>query len=338
MAYVLAVTIDILYYNQWVSLGDMSPYGLLISVFMISFILSVKSSRAFAVIEKLSRQMREMNMGLENKIRERTAELERTNRSLERMNDDLARLETSRRHLLTNISHDLGTPMTLIQGYVEALLDGVVTEQEQKMKYLRLIHNRITGLNRLISDLFQLSKLEARQMNFEIQPMKTRDFMRLFKERYELEVLNAGLRFQSLLTELRPQDSPEGWVKIDVDRINQVLTNIIYNALKHTPRGGTIQLHMIVDEHSLVVQVQDNGSGIDPDDLPYIFDRFYKKDKSRNTSEGGSGLGLAIAKEIVDFHGGRIWAQSRKGQGACVAFMLPLMKAPCLEEQNQTAG
>lgn len=326
--YVATVIIEVLYYNHIVRLEGTSFYGLLIFVFTSSYILSDKSSKALSVIEKLSKQMREMNMGLEGKIRERTAELEKTNRSLERMNDELARLETSRRHLLTNISHDLGTPMTLIQGYVEALLDGVVTEPEQRNKYLRIIHNRITGLNRLISDLFQLSKLEARQMDFEIQPMRTRDFMRFFKERYELEVLNEGLRFQALTTELRPQGSPEGWVRLDVDRINQVLTNIIYNAVRHTPRGGLIQLHMIVDEHSLVVQVQDNGPGIDPEDLPYIFDRFYKKDKSRNTAGGGSGLGLAIAKEIVDFHGGRIWAQSRKGQGACIAFMLPLVPPP----------
>lgn len=326
--YAATVIIEVLYYNQMVRLGGTVSYGLLIVVFTSSFILSDRSSKALSVIEKLSKQMRELNMGLESKIRERTAELEKTNRSLERMNDELARLETSRRHLLTNISHDLGTPMTLIQGYVEALLDGVVTEPEQQNKYLRIIHNRITGLNRLISDLFQLSKLEARQMDFEIQPMRTKDFMRFFKERYELEVLNEGLRFQTLTTELRPQGSPEGWVRLDVDRINQVLTNIIYNAVRHTPRGGLIQLHMIVDEHSLVVQVQDNGPGIDPEDLPYIFDRFYKKDKSRNTAGGGSGLGLAIAKEIVDFHGGRIWAQSRKGQGACIAFMLPLAAPP----------
>ncbi|WP_261381294.1 sensor histidine kinase [Paenibacillus cremeus] len=323
-AYVTTVSLDVLYYNQLAPVGDLSFYGLLGCVFMTGFILSSKQTKASMAVETLSRQLRELNIGLEAKIRERTAELERINSSLEKMNEDLARMETSRRHLLSNISHDLGTPMTLIQGYVEALIDGVVSQSEQQHKYLKLIHTRITGLNRLIADLFQLSKLEARQLQFDIHPMSVEEFARHFNERYELEVTGAGLRFATETHVLQSKENLQGIVHMDVNRIDQVLTNIIYNAVKHTPEGGLIQLQIIVDRHSLVVQVQDSGSGIDPEDLPYIFDRFYKKDKSRNTSGGGSGLGLAIAKEIIDYHGGRIWAQSRMGQGACLAFMLPL--------------
>jgi signal transduction histidine kinase len=335
-AYSVTIVIDIFFYNEWVHFGEVASYGIIILVFMTSFILSVKSAKAYRTVESLSRQMKEMNNSLEEKIKERTAQLERTNYSLERTNDDLARLETSRRHLLSNISHDLGTPMTLIQGYVEALLDRVVTEPEQQHRYLQLIHNRITGLNRLINDLFQLSKLEARQMEFDIQPLSTEEFIRYFGDRYELEVHNAGLEYRTHVSTLLPPGKSAGLVKLDVDRVDQVLTNIIYNAMKHTPSGGLIQLHMIVDEHSLVVQVQDNGPGIEPQDLPHIFDRFYKKDKSRNTSGGGSGLGLSIAKEIIDYLGGRIWAQSRLGQGACIAFMLPLIPPSDGEDQEES--
>ncbi|CAG7645089.1 Adaptive-response sensory-kinase SasA [Paenibacillus solanacearum] len=324
--YAVTIGVDILYYNQLLSLGEVSSFGLLFCVFMTSFVISSKSAKAFMAVETLSRQMREMNIGLEQKIRERTAELERFNSSLEHMNENLARMETSRRHLLSNISHDLGTPMTLIQGYVEALIDGVVSQPEQQQKYLKLIYARITGLNRLISDLFQLSKLEARQLEFDIQPITTGEFIRYFQERYELEVVGAGLRFESETYELQSKADGQGVVYIDLNRIDQVLTNIIYNAVKHTPQGGLIQLDIILDGNSLVVQVKDNGSGIEPEDLPHIFDRFYKKDKTRNTAGGGSGLGLAIAKEIIDYHGGRIWAQSRVGQGACLAFMLPLSR------------
>ncbi|MFN0223910.1 ATP-binding protein [Paenibacillus sp. KR2-11] len=324
-SYITSVVIDILFYNQLIHFGEVSSYGLLFCVFMTSFILSAKSAKAYRSVETLSRQMREMNLGLEEKIRERTAELQQINRSLEKMNEDLARMETSRRHLLSNISHDLGTPMTLIQGYVEALIDGVVTQPDQQQKYLKLIHGRITSLSRLIADLFQLSKLEARQLDFDIRPVPAGDFIRYFEERYELELAGAGLRFEMVSHAMKPADAEPAWIRVDLDRIDQVLTNIIYNAVKHTPAGGLIQLLFIVDEYSLVVQVQDNGTGIDPEDLPYIFDRFYKKDKSRNTARGGSGLGLAIAKEIIDYHGGRIWAQSMIGQGACLAFMLPLV-------------
>ncbi|SDD15909.1 His Kinase A (phospho-acceptor) domain-containing protein [Paenibacillus sp. UNCCL117] len=305
--------------------GQLSLFGLLLGTLLASFILSARSVKAMTSVETLSRQMRELNAGLEQKIRDRTAELERINRSLELVNEELARLETSRRHLLSNISHDLGTPMTLIQGYVEALMDGVV-KPEQQQQYLKLIHNRILGLSRLIKDLFQLSKLEARQMEFDIQTIGTDELVRFFDERYELELAGAGLRFETTSRILHPGDGRPPIVRVDIDRIDQVLTNIIYNAVKYTPEGGLIQLQFTADEHSLVVQVQDNGAGIAPEDLPYIFDRFYKKDKSRNTAGGGSGLGLAIAKEIIDFHGGRIWAHSRLGQGACIAFMLPLVK------------
>ncbi|MEK8130683.1 ATP-binding protein [Paenibacillus filicis] len=311
--------------NEYIYVDQLSAMGLLLGTLCASFILSARSAKAITSVELLSRQMRELNAGLEQKIRDRTAELERINRSLELVNEDLARMETSRRHLLSNISHDLGTPMTLIQGYVEALMDGVVMP-EQQQKYLKLIHNRILGLSRLIKDLFQLSKLEARQMEFDIQTVSTDELIRFFDERYELELAGAGLGFETSAAVLHPGDGKPPMVRIDINRIDQVLTNIIYNAVKHTPQGGMILLQFTVDEHSLVVQVQDNGSGIAPEDLPYIFDRFYKKDKSRNTSGGGSGLGLAIAKEIIDFHGGRIWAHSRLGQGASLAFMLPLVK------------
>jgi len=323
IVFIATVIVDILFYNEWIRFGNISSAGMFFFILMTSFIISLKSFKAFASVETLSRQLRELNMGLEHRIKERTAELERSNRSLEKMNEELGRLENSRRHLLSNISHDLGTPMTLIQGYVEALIDRVVVDPEQQEKYLRLILGRITGLNRLIADLFQLSKLEARQIDFAMQEMDVQDVIAYYSDRYDLEVTNAGLRFHVQT----PGPPVSGSVFVDIDRIDQVLTNIIYNAIKHTPVGGSIQLQMAADGSSLVLRVQDNGSGIEPDDLPYIFDRFYKKDKSRNSAGGGSGLGLAIAKEIVEFHGGRIWAESRLGQGACICFALPLQQA-----------
>ncbi|MCR8636056.1 sensor histidine kinase [Paenibacillus radicis (ex Xue et al. 2023)] len=322
--YTCTIIVDIAYYNQWIYVGDVSTFGLLFLVLMTSFIISMKSFKAFAAVESLSLQLQELNMGLEQRIKERTTELENSNATLEKMNTDLGRLETSRRHLLSNISHDLRTPMTLIQGYVEALIDGVVADPEQQNKYLRLILNRINGLNRLIADLFQLSKLEARQLDFNMQEMSIEEFVAYYGDRYEVDVKNAGVRFNHNAYIPMPLASSISVVRIDIDRIDQVLTNIIYNAIKHTPQGGLIHLQFIVDGPTLVVRVRDNGSGIEPEDVPFIFDRFYKKSKSRNTSEGGSGLGLSIAKEIIDYHGGNIWAESQIGRGACISFMLPL--------------
>jgi signal transduction histidine kinase len=327
IVYIVTVIIDIAQYHQWIQFGGISPIGLFYAIFMASFIISMKSFQAFSSVETLSRQLRDLNMGLEYRIKERTVELEHSNRTLEKINEDLARLETSRRHLLSNISHDLGTPMTLIQGYVEALIDRVVVGPEQQDKYLRLILSRINGLNRLIADLFQLSKLEARQIDFSMQELTVEQFIEYFSERYAVEVNTAGLRFSFHSNSHTKLGQVLDLLVIDVNRIDQVFTNIIYNAIKHTSVGGLIQLQLLMESRSLVLKIQDNGIGIEPEDLPFIFDRFYKKDKSRNSAAGGSGLGLAIAKEIVDFHGGRIWAESKVGQGTSICFVLPLRTA-----------
>ncbi|WP_248929195.1 sensor histidine kinase [Paenibacillus hamazuiensis] len=323
-AFVFTVIYDILYYNLLSSRGNLVPAGLIVFILATSLIISIRSAKAFRQVEIISRELQELNSGLEQKVKERTLALERSNQSLEQMYEELGRLENSRRQLLSNISHDLGTPMTLIQGYVEALMDGVASDPEQKHRYLRLIHTRIIGLNRLIQDLFQLSKLEARQISFNVQEMPVREYIRLVAERYELEVKEAGLHFE---LHISSAEELQGTVKIDLDRMDQVYTNLIYNALKHTPAGGTIRLVYEAEHHLIVTKIHDNGAGIAQEDLPYIFDRFYKKDKSRNSAGGGSGLGLSIAREIVEFHGGKIWAESRVGQGTTVCFMLPLYRA-----------
>ncbi|NHN32017.1 histidine kinase [Paenibacillus sp. S3N08] len=327
LVYGIAVGIDIANNNQWIYMQGVSSIGQFYAIFMASFIVSVKSFKAFSSVEILSRQLRDLNIGLESRIQERTAELEETNHALEKINDDLERLETSRRHLLSNISHDLGTPMTLIQGYIEALIDKVVVGPEQQDKYLRLVLNRINGLNRLIADLFHLSKLEARQIDFSMQELTVDQFIECFSERYVVEVNNAGIHFNMIT--LLPEQNGRSLQRliIDINRIDQVFTNIVFNAIKHTPRGGSIQLGLEADEHSIQLKVQDTGVGIAPEDLPFIFDRFYKKDKSRNSAAGGSGLGLSIAKEIVEFHGGRIWAESTLGKGASIYFELPFNEA-----------
>ncbi|WP_165452664.1 sensor histidine kinase [Paenibacillus thalictri] len=298
--------------------------GFILFVWLTSLIIHFRFAKTYREAESMSRHMREVNTGLERKINERTADLELSNQSLEKMNAELARLENSRRRLLSNISHDLGTPMTLIQGYVEAMLDGVVDKPEQLRKYLRLIHARIIGLNRLIHDLFELSKLEARQISFAMQELPVREYVGLFFERYELEVKNAGLSFELRLPSKEP--GPSLFVMIDVDRLDQVYTNIIYNAIKHTPAGGTITLEYTVGAGRIVTRIGDSGPGIKEEDLPYVFDRFYRNDKLRSSAGGGSGLGLSIAKEIVEFHAGTIWAESSPGQGASILFVLPVFR------------
>ncbi|CAH1219731.1 Adaptive-response sensory-kinase SasA [Paenibacillus allorhizoplanae] len=244
---------------------------------------------------------------LESKVKERT--------------NELILMETSRRDLLSNISHDLGTPLTSIQGYVEAILDGVIQEPEEQKKYLSVVHMRIVGIQRLITDLYQLSRLETKQFHFQLASTSCMTMIRQLFDKYELDTQNAGIAYTLNMAQMNGQDM----LTVDVDRIEQVYANIIYNAIKFSTKGCSIHVQAEIRDQprELVIRVSDTGVGISEEDLPHIFERFYKVSKSRSNS-GGSGLGLAIAKEIVQYHGGQIWAESRLGQGCSISFSLPL--------------
>jgi histidine kinase len=245
---------------------------------------------------------------LESKVKERT--------------NELILMETSRRDLLSNISHDLGTPLTSIQGYVEAILDGVIQEPEEQRKYLSVVHMRIVGIQRLITDLYQLSRLETKQFHFQLAPTSYQTMVRQLFAKYELDAANAGITYTLDMAE---SEGEELLLTVDADRIEQVYANILYNAIKFSARGGFIHVRVEIkaEPFELVIRVSDTGVGISEEDLPHIFERFYKVSKSRSTS-GGSGLGLAIAKEIVQYHGGQIWAESRLGKGCSISFSLPV--------------
>lgn len=266
---------------------------------------------------------------------------------------DRARLEKSRRQFLTNISHDLRTPMTLIQGYVEAILDGIIIEPEQQNKYLKLIHNKILGLNRLTWELFELTQLESRQVELNLNKVPIFRLIRKIHDKYNLDVEAAGI---SLILS-SPADSSmseEPMVEVDINRIERVFVNLIFNAIKYTPQGGTIEigystsvnphLNPLIEskkraaagaggnlkipgeneEKFVLITVTDSGTGITEEDIPHIFERFYRGATTRKSDSGNSGLGLAITREIIELHGGRIWVSSILNQGSTFYFTLPV--------------
>lgn len=307
---------DILIYNGWLRSFDLVAFGLLFLVMMNSFGISLRLSRTYERAEQMSVELREWNNRLEERIAERTEQLRRSYRDLERM-------EQSRRHLISNISHDLKTPITLLQGYLEALRDGIIADEEQKNKIIRSMLNKVEGLNNLIHDLFELSILEARKAPMSFMPVKLANWHKRLTEEYELELKNRGLRFH---TWLDTGGDGNAWVRIDEHRMDRVFSNLIYNAVRYTPPGGEIELGFQVtgDRKQAVLSVADTGCGIPPDDLPHIFERYYRNDKSRKSSEAGSGLGLSIAREIVEMHDGRITAENRPEGGSVFRIYLPL--------------
>lgn len=308
-----SVAWDILYYNEVVPFGDMTSLGLCAIAMTQSFVLASKFSKAFVNVEELSVKLMDLNQNLERTVEERTAEIRR--------------MEMSRRRLLNDISHDLNTPIMLLQGYVEAMSSGIVKEQEQS-KYLHMMRARIEGLNRLIHDLFELSKLEGRQISLHFQPITISEFTEHFTSKYEMEIVEHGYAFEAKSSDEVLARSDEE-LSVDMDRIGQVLTNMVYNALKFTDtEGGSIRFEFDYERlesgAALRMSVIDNGVGIGEADLPHVFDRLFRSEYARKRNKGHTGLGLAIAKEIVEAHRGSIGAESKLGEGSRFWFALPV--------------
>lgn len=230
-----------------------------------------------------------------------------------------AEYEENRKNLIANISHDLKTPITAIQGHIEALLDGPATSPEKQEKYLKVIHHNTTYLNRLIDDLFLFSKLDMDKLEFHCESVRIGDYLADLIEEYQLELGGQKIRviFSNLL-------DGETSVYLDGKRLYQAINNIIRNAIGHGPEQGlSLNVRLYRQEDWVAIDIQDNGPGIPEEKLPKIFDRFYRIDTERTKNLESTGLGLAITRELVQAHGGEITVTSREGTGTCFTMLLP---------------
>ncbi|AQR98001.1 sensor histidine kinase YycG [Clostridium saccharoperbutylacetonicum] len=228
--------------------------------------------------------------------------------------------EENRKALIANISHDLKTPITSINGYIEALVDGVVTSPDKVNNYLNIIHNNTVYINNLIDDLFLFSKLDMQKLDFNFEIVKIRPFMRDLMEEFEfiLKEKNIEFKFEDKLTE-------ELEVNIDGKRMYQVIRNVIGNAVKYGDQeNAVIEVRLNNEAEWIKVEIKDNGPGIPEDKLSNIFNRFYRIDTERTKDFMSTGLGLAIAKEMVEAHEGKIYATSIMGQGSIFTIELPI--------------
>jgi two-component system OmpR family sensor kinase/two-component system sensor histidine kinase BaeS len=235
--------------------------------------------------------------------------------SFNQMADSLAKNEGLRRNLIADVAHELRTPLTIIQGNLEAMLDGILPASPQEIATLR---DETAMLTRLVSDLRLLSLAEAGQLKLERVEVDTTELITRAVEPFRLQAQSSQIE---LILEIAP-NLPT--INVDADRIAQVIRNFLNNSIRHTDAGGRITLTCGGDKsQSLLITVSDTGEGISADDLPFVFDRFYRADKSRSRASGGSGIGLAIAKQLVEAHGGKVWAESQPGRGAIFGFTLP---------------
>lgn len=226
-------------------------------------------------------------------------------------------LDKMRKDFIANVSHELRTPISMLQGYSEAIVDDIAESQEEKKEMAKVIYDESLRMGRLVNELLDLARMEAGHIQLTLEEVHLYPFMNRIIHKFQ------GLAKDNeiyLSAELE-NDIPAAF--FDPDRIEQVLTNLIDNAIRHTPLGGSVKLNVSQVDLGIKVEVADSGSGIPEEDLPFVFERFYKADKARTRGRAGTGLGLAIAKNIIDAHRGHISVQSKIGQGTTFAFILP---------------
>lgn len=227
-------------------------------------------------------------------------------------------IEILRRDLVAWAGHDLRTPLTSIRAIIEALADGLVSDEDTRLRYLRTAQRDIQSLSHLIDDLFEMAQADAGGLKLELEQGSMADLISDTLERFSAQARQQGIALEGSVA------PGADTVRMDIQRIGRVLSNLVTNALRHTPPNGRITLTSALQGGALLVRVQDTGEGIRPEDLPFVFERFYRGEKSRSRSTGGAGLGLAIARGIVEAHGGSIDIESQPGEGTMVWFTIPL--------------
>lgn len=308
---------DVLEYSEKISTNDYIMFGVFVYFIFLSIHVARSLTDTYVQVESLTGELQLLNTSLEMKVKERTEQLLAANLALKRE-------EETRRRLLTNVSHELNTPLAFIQGYVKAMLDEVIPRTDTS--YLRAIYDDTKMMSHMIQDLQELSIIEMGHLTFRLREVNISVFMeQLYVEN---QTVLQGDQIDFFYKESKDIDSDSELVQVDPVRIKQVVNNLIVNARKFTPKGGkiSIQVHLTDRENCeiVIVSVTDNGEGIKEEDLPYVFERLYKADTQQNHLHKGSGLGLAIAKEIIEFHQGEIAVDSVYGKGSTFNFILPL--------------
>lgn len=227
-------------------------------------------------------------------------------------------LDQLRKGFIANVSHELRTPIAMMQGYSEAIIDDVAQNEAEKKEMAQIILDESLRMGRLVNELLDLAKLEAGHFQLNKTDVLLSDFLNRAVYKFNNLANEAGIKL------VLEDQVPAGQVfTLDPDRIEQVMTNLIDNAIRHTKKGGTVDVKAEMLKKGLAVSVTDTGVGIAKEDLPFVFERFYKADKARTRGKSGTGLGLAIAKNIVEAHGGEIHVNSKIGEGTTFHFFLP---------------
>ncbi|WP_028790713.1 cell wall metabolism sensor histidine kinase WalK [Tetragenococcus muriaticus] len=227
--------------------------------------------------------------------------------------------EQERREFVSNVSHELRTPLTSTRSYIEALSEGAWQDQDIAPKFLEVTLNETDRMIRMINDLLNLSRMDNGNYQLQLEYINFKELVNFVLDRFDMMVDEQEKKYHIY----REFTKRELWVEVDTDRMIQVVDNLMNNAVKYSPDGGTITVRLVETHNNIILSVADQGIGIPPNDINKVFDRFYRVDKARARKQGGTGLGLAISKEVVKAHGGNVWVESREHVGSTFYISLP---------------
>ncbi|UTR12157.1 HAMP domain-containing histidine kinase [Evansella sp. LMS18] len=295
----------------------MSIFIILISFFLTRYLTS-RVSKPLNDISEMTEKIAEgdldikLNIGGEDEVGHLAD-------SIQSMTGQLKTYRDSRRHFISHISHDLRTPITYIKGYSAVMKESTEINQEEWKEHISVIYHEANRMERLVSDLFLLTKLEEGKINLILEEVPADEWL---EQIYRRRVLLFDQK--SISHELNISEECKGaFLTIDPARMEQALVNILENSIRYTPKGGKITISLSGEKGGCLLSIKDTGQGIDEEDIDHIWERFYKADKSRTQNDSGTGLGLAIVKEITELHGGKVWVKSKPGEGTEFFIWLP---------------
>ena len=275
-------------------------------------------------LQKAARNIKEGNLDFEirqesdDEIGQLCQDFEEMRLRLKANAEEKVQFDRENKELISNISHDLKTPITAIKGYVEGIMDGVADTPEKIDRYIKTIYNKANEMDLLINELTLYSKIDTNRIPYDFATISAKEYFEDCAADLHMELESKGVSFQYNNT--MEEDCK---VIVDPEQLRRVINNIVSNSLKYMDKpNGRVTMELKDVGDFVQIELGDNGKGIAAKDLPYIFDRFYRTDASRNSSKGGSGIGLSIVKKIVEEHGGNIWATSDEGAGTTMYFVI----------------
>lgn len=297
---------------------------LVLSVAFITVNLYRSIAFPMAQIKEATQRIKEGNLDFEIKvnavkeIEELADDFVEMRERLKLQAEEKIKYDSESKELISNISHDLKTPITAVKGYVEGIIDGVADTPEKMDKYIKTIYNKANEMDRLINELTFYSKIDTNRIPYTFTKINVENYFNdcIDEVGLDLESKNIELTYVNY-TPVKTQ------IIADAEQLKRVISNIVGNSIKYLDKPkGFINIRIKDDKDFIQVEIEDNGKGIGESDLPYIFDRFYRTDASRNSAKGGSGIGLSIVKKIIEDHGGEIWATSKELTGTVMYFKL----------------